>query len=417
MSSSPVVVAHVLGVAHSVTALSPTFHPNPTDAFATLTVYFARMLHRAGYVVYVYAVEGSHVDECTEVVPVVSAETYRRVYGARDDSRVNDYSDANNAAWTEFTARATDAIRTRASDERREDMVFALFGWAHQPVTEAVVAAVSQDKRKQIAVVEPMIGHPGSFAGYRVFCSYAWFYWECARQKIDHPSDYFAVIPHFLDVRDYPISLLHAKTTTTTTTTETPPYALYLGRVQFDKGLTAAIECTRVMGVTLRVVGNGRLEDAYVGRRGGHEGDDLSHVVCEGVLPLAEKRRLLAGAYCVFTLTRYCEPFSLACLEAQFCGTPVLCSKFGGFTEVVRHGVTGFHCDTLATVCDGFRRCAELDPAEIRRHAVRRFSVEAVTPYFLAYFARVRDHAAGRADWYTSRQAPPFGMGKRLECV
>lgn len=379
-------VAHILGVAHSITAVSPNHHPNPTDAFVTLTCYLSKLLHRSGYTVYVYAVEGSVVDECTEVVPVVSALTYEQTYGTRDDSAINCYSESNNAAWKEFTQKSIQGILQRK--HCAEDIVCAMFGWAHQPVAHAIQSHLP-------AIVEPAIGHPGSFAEFRVFCSHAWFYWECARQQIANPSDYFCVIPHFLDESHYPSTLLGLYDRNDT-------YAVYLGRIQFDKGLTAAVECTRIMKVRLLVVGNGNLQQAC-------PGCDTSHVECLGVLPLYEKRAVLARAYCCFVLSRYCEPFSLAALEAQFCGVPVLCSKFGGFTEFVKHGETGFHCDTLGTVCHFFRQCEGLDRRLIRR-AVQTLNIEGVTPLFLDYFQRIRDYVSGRSDWYTTGHF--LGMGK-----
>ena len=368
-------LVHILGVAHSITAVSPKFHPNPTDAFATLTSYLAKLLHRAGYTVYVYAVEGSEVEECTEVVPVVSASTYHKVYGERDDRLVNSYSDSENEAWSEFTTNAIAEVLKRRRG--RDDIVCAMLGWAHEPTTTAL-------KHCLPAIVEPTIGHPGSYSDFRVFCSYAWFYSECARQGDTHPSDYYCVIPHFLDKDHYPPKA----------TSPIEPYAVYVGRVQFDKGLSAAVECTRVMKIKLVVVGNGHLPEAA-------PGCDLSHVQCVGVLPLVPKRELLAGACCCFALSRYCEPWSLAALEAQFCGTPVLCSKFGGFTEFVVHGKTGFHCDTLGTVCHYFAQCTALNREEIRRHATQRYSIEAVSPMFLQYFDRVRNYAMGHWDWYS----------------
>lgn len=43
------------------------------------------------------------------------------------------------------------------------------------------------------------------------------------------------------------------------------------------------------------------------------------------------------------------ENFGLAQAEAQSCGIPVICSDWGGFKEVVRHGETGYRVDTVLT--------------------------------------------------------------------
>ncbi|MGH2369589.1 MAG: glycosyltransferase family 4 protein, partial [Chloroflexota bacterium] len=43
------------------------------------------------------------------------------------------------------------------------------------------------------------------------------------------------------------------------------------------------------------------------------------------------------------------ENFGLAQVEAQACGVPVVCSSWGGFKDVVRHGETGFYMDAVLT--------------------------------------------------------------------
>jgi hypothetical protein len=94
-------VAHLLGVAHSITSHERGAHANPTDAFVNCTIYMAKLLHRAGWTVYVYAVEGSVVPECTEVVAVVSRATYDATYATRDDQALNTFSDCSVATWIE----------------------------------------------------------------------------------------------------------------------------------------------------------------------------------------------------------------------------------------------------------------------------------------------------------------------------
>jgi glycosyltransferase involved in cell wall biosynthesis len=42
------------------------------------------------------------------------------------------------------------------------------------------------------------------------------------------------------------------------------------------------------------------------------------------------------------------EPFGGAGVEAQLVGTPVLASSFGAMIETVEHGISGYHCHTLA---------------------------------------------------------------------
>lgn len=50
------------------------------------------------------------------------------------------------------------------------------------------------------------------------------------------------------------------------------------------------------------------------------------------------------------------ENFGLSLAEAQACGVPVVCSDWGGFKDVVRHGETGYLMETVLT-----RHCVRVD--------------------------------------------------------
>lgn len=45
----------------------------------------------------------------------------------------------------------------------------------------------------------------------------------------------------------------------------------------------------------------------------------------------------------------HAENFGFAQVEAMACGTPVVCSNWGGLQDTVAHGETGFHMDTILT--------------------------------------------------------------------
>ena len=369
-------VAHILGVAHSVTSHDP--HYNPTDAFVTCTIYLARLLHKQNYKVYIYGVEGSMEPACTEVVPVVSRNTYERVYGQRDDSKLNRYNDATNDAWTEFTANCTTEIAKRKHNHL--DLILPMFGHAHKTLTD-----ILQDKEGFKVVIEPCIGHPGSYADFKVFSSYAWWYYQLGVNKQENGHAYHCVIPHFVDTQDYPLC-----------TQKDQDYAVYLGRIQPDKGVSIAIDATRELGIKLIVIGNGSLDNVVNLQK-----TNVDHVTHLGVLTLQEKLPYLQKARCVFVPTLYIEPFSLACLEAQMCGTPCVVSRWGGPSEIVIHGKTGFHCDTLATYIKGCQLAITLCPKEIRNSVMARFSIEAVADLFVDYFTKIQRFINKEAHFYT----------------
>lgn len=43
------------------------------------------------------------------------------------------------------------------------------------------------------------------------------------------------------------------------------------------------------------------------------------------------------------------ENFGLSQAEAAACGTPVVCTEWGGFKDVVQHGLTGYFVDAVLT--------------------------------------------------------------------
>jgi glycosyltransferase involved in cell wall biosynthesis len=372
--------AHILCVAHSITCHDP--HYNPTDAFVNTALYLARLLtQRGGYEVYMYAVEGSKCPGVKEVVEVVSGDTYRRVYGRRDDSIVNTFSDTQADSWTEHNRRSAVEVLKRRLSER--DLVLPMFGCAHKPCTDIL------QRQGMPCVVEPCVGHPGSYAPFRVYCSYAWLYTDMTSKGYHRVQNYWSVVPHFLFPGDFPLG------------DGSGGYALYLGRIQEDKGVSLALQACRAANIPLKIVGNGT----------GVEGQ----AECLGVLGMEDKIKMLSRAAVVFVPTQYVEPFSYACLEAQFCGTPVLCTRWGGPSEIVLHGQTGFHCDTLQSFVDAVPLCMALDRASIRALAVQRFSDEAVCSEFCEYFTKVEDYCEGKSHFYTlggTCKRPGWGMGR-----
>ena len=76
-------------------------------------------------------------------------------------------------------------------------------------------------------------------------------------------------------------------------------------------------------------------------------------------------------------------------MEAQACGTPVITTDWGAFTETVIDGVTGFRCRTFGE----FKRAAEkvetLDPHVIRDHAVNSYSLDVIGKKYEDYFVRL----------------------------
>ena len=97
----------------------------------------------------------------------------------------------------------------------------------------------------------------------------------------------------------------------------------------------------------------------------------------------------MSRAQCVLTPTIYVEPFNQAAVEAQFCGTPVIATDCGGFTETIEQGVSGYRCHYLGEFVKAIHDSTKLDAMKIRKRAISKYSIEAVAPQYQSYFDRL----------------------------
>lgn len=102
-----------------------------------------------------------------------------------------------------------------------------------------------------------------------------------------------------------------------------------------------------------------------------------------------ERDRFLGGALALLHLCTVPEPFGLAMVEAQACGTPVIAMGLGSVPEVVRHGETGFVVHTLEEAVEAVRQVRAIDRAACRRWVEARFSVERMVEGYEAVYRQV----------------------------
>lgn len=320
------------------------------------------MLTDAGHKVYFYGVDGSEV-ECTEFVSVLDEKTWQENH-AYDWRKVGFDTDINNPAQKVFSNIAVAAINARA---RKDDFLLCTLGTAHKRIADALPFLIA---------VEPGIGYERTFAKWRVFESYAWMHFIYGREgRVNTPEFYDAVIPGFYDLPDYPFL------------DEKKGYFLFVGRPTELKGLRVASDVCKELKVELFAAG---------------QGEPLKGVKVKwlGVISIEERGRWMSGARGLFAPTQYIEPFGSVVIEAGLCGTPVITTDMGAFTETVRHGVTGYRCRTFEQFVWAAKNIDLISPEACREIAAENYSLARVGKMYEEYFQMLSALHRDKAGWY-----------------
>ncbi len=328
---------------------APTTDASMLDCFLQRTRMFADVLDRLGVEVILYGAEANDAP-CTEFVPCLTeAERLTGLDGApyQYAASMNKY-----ALWDLANRRMIDAIAER---KQPRDLICTIGGTSQRAVTDA---------HSDLMDVEYSIGYVGSYARQRVFESRAWQHWTYGKQGIDDTQFFHAVIPCWLDAETFPFQV------------EKEPFVLYVGRLTARKGISIACEAAQAAGLPLKVIGHG--DPALV-----TYGEYL------GALDTTTRNQWMARASAVFCPTVFIEPFNLVAVEAQMCGTAVISTDSGGFTETVEQGKTGFRCAYLGEFIEAVQQVSYLDPLYIRHRANSLYGVEAAVEDYRAYFQRL----------------------------
>lgn len=250
-----------------------------------------------------------------------------------------------------FNSRSIEEIGRR---KKQGDMLLAFYGQANKPTLDAY---------PDLFCLEPSIGYPPEavYAPFRAFVSYSQMhYYYGLHGMLLKPSWYDAVIPNAFTPTEFEFSA------------EKEDYFMYLGRVNYDKGIDLCIQVTKQLGKQLVIAGPAT--DLR------HLGYDKipDHVELVGYVNPEKRSAYLRKAQCLMAPTHYIEPFGNIVAEAQFCGTPVLTTDWGGYVDSVVHGVTGYRCKDFKTFVDAANVIHKLDPHVCRQWAMQNFSDEVI---------------------------------------
>jgi glycosyltransferase involved in cell wall biosynthesis len=117
-------------------------------------------------------------------------------------------------------------------------------------------------------------------------------------------------------------------------------YALYVGRLSYEKGVRTLLRAWQKTSIPLHVVGDGPLRQELEAFSSGH---DLSSVTFHGHVTSALLIPVMKRARFLVLPSEWYESFPVTLAEAFACGVPVIASRLGAMQEIVEDGRTGLH--------------------------------------------------------------------------
>jgi glycosyltransferase involved in cell wall biosynthesis len=352
-------------------------------AFTTKTLRFAKMM-RGFFPTYIeYANEGSE-SEAEEKVVILRREEMEKFYPRKPTDFWGNHANVNTDGWRCFDARLRTALAGRV---RPGDIIGHPFGCAQQTLVRDYPQAIH---------VETGIGYPDGPIGAvgRVYESWAWAHRHMGKHgEWAHDYKYSWVIPNYFDLAEWPIG--------SGTAPGTIPYVLFMGRIIESKGIDVLVKiilswCHHYGFDKLRFVIAGQGDwstRAEILRAHGKSVEYLGPV--EGL----RRAELAGGAIATIMPTQFLEPFGGSGVEGLLCGTPLLASAWGAFTETVRPGTNGYVCRTLGDWLQALKNVLEgkLAPrAEIATAARGRYSLEACRLKYEKVFRAVLELRHGK---------------------
>lgn len=373
---------HILGLPHTVTREDFSH-----CAFTSKVRLFAPMMKPYGYHTVHYGVGGAQ-SGAHEDVELYSEDELYKVVGRRFDPRSPFHwhappgemalTDTRHPLMTKYNWALYGALKDRVNPEW--DIICNTFGFAAKPALDELPKAL---------MIETGIGYPYAYHTYRIYESYAWLHNILGHEKSYMGKDYWWVIPNYYDLAEWqPDPSLW-----------TGEYVLLIGRICHEKGMDIFREMARRRpDLQFVFVGQGESERWLT--------PDVPNLTYRAPVHGMERLELYSRAIATVTMTRFLEPFCQVHIESQLCGTPVISSHFGVFSETVEDWSNGFKCRTLPDALAALERCETgLDRQAILSKAHARYGLQPVgQEYDLAFREALTLHRSGGmqdgGDWW-----------------
>ena len=177
-------------------------------------------------------------------------------------------------------------------------------------------------------------------------------------------------------------------------------YLAFVGRISPEKRVDSAMRVARDAGLSLRIAAKVDPADReYFQSEIRPLLESMPNVEYLGEIGDRAKAELLGGARALLFPIDWPEPFGLVMIEALACGTPVIARRRGSVPEILRHGVTGFLCETEGEMVEAVSRIPEVGRRRCREEFEARFSDRVMAERYLDVYQRL----------LTTREGPAHG--------
>ena len=380
---------HLLGIPYSITS-----NEYSNCAFTGKVLRFSQMMRSRGFEVYHYGIETS-VSNATKQFDILSVEEWTELRiqtlqfvdsslskeeATKENSDptlvLNTFSRIDSPLFNEFNKRLKPILKKNYRNSTT-DIVCLPLGRGHKAALD-----------DSFTSVEIGIGYKNSFAKYRIFESNTWLAHTLGRDdNPKYPPLYWFVIPNSYNILEYVF-------------TEKPKSShkiCFLGRIIDQKGCHIIVDIAkRFPLVTFVLCGQGSAIPFLT----------VPNVIYEPPIYGTQRSLYLGDCSAVLCPSMYMEPFCGVAVEAQLCGTPVISSDHGAFTETIEQFKTGLRCHTLADFCHGVQLALDgfFDRSYIRERAVQNYDMNHAASLYEYTFRSILDiHRPPYPGWYAKR--------------
>lgn len=350
---------------------TPTVRERSTCAFTHKILKLAQILKNLGHIVYFYGSDDSEII-CNEHI-IVQTKSERETYYGDYDWKSYFYPEPITQSQNLYNDRI---ILNLKKNVQPNDFLLCPLGVYHESIAMSFPNNIS---------IEPGIGYIGIFSQFKIFESYAWMHYLYGKNNYDvgHWND--AVIPNYYDLNDYHFVNMVENNE-----------LLFIGRLIQNKGVDIAIQVSKQLNLKLTVVGQGSLYDL------GYNDEDLTNVDHIGTIGPNERKYLFGKYKACFAPTYYIEPFGSVVVESQLCGTPIITTDWGAFSENVIHNKTGFRCRTYSEFLKAVENINIIKRQDCFDFASTNYDINTIALKYDEYFTRLYNcYYKGNSGWYT----------------